>query len=119
MDGAGKVNTVLVTGTFTTGRPTAAEMRARWRWITGKHGRLEDAEFSRYLALTLDSLTLEGERLASFERWLECFATLVAGRGDARALGTEAAGLKLQLDEARSFSDGPGEASTSSSLLAA
>ena len=45
VDGAGRVNTVLVTGTFTTGRPTAKEMRLRRRWITGKQARLEDAEF--------------------------------------------------------------------------
>ncbi|HEV8246218.1 MAG TPA: AraC family transcriptional regulator, partial [Polyangiaceae bacterium] len=49
----------------------------------------------------LDTLTLEPENLSRYQRWLECFARLVAGQGDAQALAAEATAIWQQLEGAR------------------
>jgi len=97
----GRPPTVLVTGPFSTVRPTRADLLSRWRWLTGRAGHASDPAFSRYVAITLDTLLLEGEQLARFRRMVEILATLCAGRGDAHALGAEAYDLRTKVEAAR------------------
>jgi AraC-like DNA-binding protein len=93
---------LLVAGPFATSRPTSGEIRQRWLALTGSHGRLTDPEFSRYVATTLSTLTLEGPRLRAFERFLACFAALMSGRGVATTTAAQAERLRDQLIEVRS-----------------
>src|SRR6476659_7494067 len=88
-----RVHAVLVTGPFATHRPKSEEVLERWRWLTGRQGHPSDPEFAHYLSMTLDALTLEGEQIGRYQRWLECFAALVGGQGDAQALASR--GLEL------------------------
>ena len=96
----GSLRALLVAGPFATARPTSAEILDRWFRITGAHGRVTDPAFSRYLAATLDTLTLEGSLFHTFERLLSCFARLVSGRGDTHRLASEAEGLHQKVLEA-------------------
>src|SRR5262245_5451693 len=57
-----RVDAVLVTGPFATRRPRSEDIQERWRWLTGRQGHPSDPEFAHYLSMTLDTLTLEGER---------------------------------------------------------
>ena len=51
----GRAPTVLVTGPFSTARPTRADLLSRWRWLTGRAGHASDPAFSRYVGVTLDA----------------------------------------------------------------
>jgi AraC-like DNA-binding protein len=95
------VGAVLVTGPFATTRPTSAQILERWQRLTGRTGDPADAELSHYTATTLATLTLEGDLLAAYLRLLECYASLLGGRGDARALSVEAGVLRARLGEVR------------------
>jgi AraC-like DNA-binding protein len=95
------IHAVVATGPFAISRPSSAEILERWHWLTGQHPHPSDPEFSHYLAVTLDTLLLEGEQMARYQRLVECFASLSAGTGDARALATEVAALRTKLEEAR------------------
>jgi AraC-like DNA-binding protein len=95
------VHAILVTGPFATERPTSRDVLERWHGITGRHGHPSDPEFSHYLSVTLSTLLLEGEQLGRYQRMLECFALLSAGRGDARALAAEAAALREVIEQTR------------------
>jgi AraC-like DNA-binding protein len=97
------VHAVLVTGPFSTERPTSRDILERWFAITGRHGHPSDPEFSLYLSMTLQTLLLEGDQLGRYQRMLECFASLSAGRGDARALAAEAAALREEIEQTRFF----------------
>ncbi|HEV8245820.1 MAG TPA: helix-turn-helix domain-containing protein, partial [Polyangiaceae bacterium] len=96
-----RVQAVLVSGPFATERPTASEILERWYSLTGRQGHPSDLEFSHYVSSTLETLTLEGDQLRRYERFLECVALLIAGSGDARALADEAASLGGKLEETR------------------
>jgi AraC-like DNA-binding protein len=96
---------VLVTGPFATRRPTSADVLERWKWLTGHQGHPSDPEFARYLSLTLATVTLEGELLTSYERWLGCYARMIAGQGDAHTIAVEATKLQGKLQAARFVDD--------------
>jgi len=99
--GAGASLGILVTGPFTLARPTSADLRARWRWLTGRSARASDPEFARYLATTLATTTFEGSQLESFRQLMECFARVLAGQGQAEKLAREAETLQEQLRDNR------------------
>jgi AraC-like DNA-binding protein len=97
----GAVEALLITGPFSTRRPTSAEVSERWRWLTGRHGHVSDPAFADYVAATLATLTLEDDQLGRYQRWLEVLALMLAERGDLRALGAEAAQLSAKLEATR------------------
>lgn len=96
----GAVVGVLVCGPFATARPTSADILERWRWITGRHGHPSDPEFSHFLALSLNVLTLNASQVQSLERWLACYTRVMVGDPDARTLATEATALGAKLQRA-------------------
>jgi AraC-like DNA-binding protein len=100
MDGD-EARAILVSGPFACARPTSAALLERWYAMSGSQGKLTDPSFSRYVSATLDTLTLEGPLLGSFERLLMCFAALVAGRGEPTALAREAERIRATLATAR------------------
>ncbi|HEV8246145.1 MAG TPA: hypothetical protein VGP93_10275, partial [Polyangiaceae bacterium] len=101
---SGEVRGILVAGPFAVAPPTSAALLARWHSMTGTQGRLTDASFAEYAALTLSTLTLEGALATAFERLMVGFAKLVSGQGDPSALGAEIETLSLELRETR-FAD--------------
>jgi AraC-like DNA-binding protein len=96
----GAVVGTVVCGPFATARPTSTDMLERWRWITGRHGHPSDPEFSHFLALSLNVLTLSASQLQSLERWLACYTRLLVGAPNARTLSMEAAALGAKLQRA-------------------
>ncbi|HEV8246825.1 MAG TPA: hypothetical protein VGP93_13700, partial [Polyangiaceae bacterium] len=52
-----RIGGTLVVGPFVTARPTSDEVLTNWRTLTGKHGRMGDPEFARYLSIRLSTLT--------------------------------------------------------------
>jgi AraC-like DNA-binding protein len=92
---------VLVAGPFAVARPTSADILHRWFDLTGSHGRLGDTSFSRYVSLSLSTLTLDDVLLAAFERLVSCFAELVAERGDPKALAEGINSARTALARAR------------------
>jgi AraC-like DNA-binding protein len=99
--GMDRIESVLISGPFATERPTSTGILERWRWLTGRHGHPSDPEFAYYLSMTLGTLTLEPEQIDSFQRLLEGFASLIAGRGNPRALSNEARALTQKVEQAR------------------
>src|SRR5262249_770814 len=95
------VHAVVVSGPVATSVPTTADVLERWRSLTGRQGHPSDPEFSHFVSITLGTLLVEGERLDRYQRLLECFATLCAGRGDAHALAEESWALRTKLEDAR------------------
>jgi AraC-like DNA-binding protein len=71
---------VMIAGPFAVGSPTTSDLLARWRWLTGKHGRVSDAEFAHYVSMTLGTTTFSSAQLATFKRFLRCMAKLFRGR---------------------------------------
>jgi AraC-like DNA-binding protein len=96
-----KVEAFLVTGQFTTTRPTSTDLLERWRWLTGRQGHPADPEFAYYVSMSLAVLTLKPEQVTNFERLLTCMAKLMAGEKAARPLLTEADSLWFGLEESR------------------
>jgi AraC-like DNA-binding protein len=94
---------VLVAGPFARARPTAGDVLERWRTLSGAVGRAGDAEFLRYLSMTLGTLALEGNRTQLFQRVLARFGTLLEERGDPEALVREIRELGNELVPARRF----------------
>jgi AraC-like DNA-binding protein len=92
---------MVVTGPFARTRPTSADLRARWRWLTGRTARASDPEFTRYLATVLATATFEGDRLDVFRRWVETFARVLAGQGPIDALAAQAHTLAGMLEDVR------------------
>jgi AraC-like DNA-binding protein len=97
----GKVEAILVTGPFTTARPTSTDLLERWRWLTGRQGHPADPEFSYYVTLSLAVLTLKPEQVTNLERLLSCMAKLMGGEKPARPLLIEADSLWYGLEESR------------------
>jgi AraC-like DNA-binding protein len=97
----GTVHAVLVVGPIATARPTSLDILERWHVITGRHGHPSDPEFSHYLSVTLSTLLLEGEQLGHFRRMVESLASLCAGRGDARALASDASAYRERVEQTR------------------
>jgi AraC-like DNA-binding protein len=97
-----EVKAVLVAGPFLTRRPTTADVLERWFEMSRSHGRMSDPAFSRYLAKTLETLTLEGPLFSKLEQLMLVLARLAGEQGDPQELATEAATLKAALLEARS-----------------
>jgi AraC-like DNA-binding protein len=77
----GHADAVLVTGPFTTARPSSTDVLERWRALSGRQGDLADPEFSRYLAATLSTLVLEGADAAAFQELVEHIALLYSSQG--------------------------------------
>jgi AraC-like DNA-binding protein len=96
-----KVQAFLVTGPFTTARPTSTDLLERWRWLTGRQGHPADPEFAYYVTLSLAMLTLKPEQVTNLERLLSCMAKLMGGEKPARPLLTEADSLWYGLEESR------------------
>jgi AraC-like DNA-binding protein len=82
----GRSRGVLVAGPFATARPTAAQIRARWRALTGSEADVADSGFARYLAATLGTLTLDPGQVRALERTLFCLVSILVGPGDASEL---------------------------------
>jgi AraC-like DNA-binding protein len=99
--GGGRPWGTLAVGPFARSRPTSGEVRARWRWLSGTHGRLADPVFARYVAATLAVLTFDETRLDAFKRLVSCFAQLLGGTGSAAELAVDAAVWRAKLDDAR------------------
>jgi AraC-like DNA-binding protein len=97
----GNVEAVLISGPLGRRRPTAADLLERWRALTGREGHLSDPEFSHYVACVLETLTLDRELLHQYQSLLECYALLIAQRGDAEQLAHDALGLQQKLERAR------------------
>jgi AraC-like DNA-binding protein len=102
---AGGVRAILVVGSFATARPQAADIRERWRHLSGSHGKSGDPAFLSYVTATLAIATLEAPLLATFRSFLGCFANLLAARGSATALASRAARLRTRLAEAHFCAD--------------
>ena len=92
---------VLVAGPFATARPTSGSILDRWRWLTGRQGRLTDPEFHWYMRESLAVLVLDKKREGALERLLECLAGLMAGQGSASELANQAYVLRAELEKAR------------------
>jgi AraC-like DNA-binding protein len=97
----GKTSAFLTAGPFLTSRPTAVDVLARWRRLTGRQGHPDDPEFSHYLSMTLAALVLEGPRVATFQRFGTLVARLLAGEADGQAVLAQAERLHAQLEQAR------------------
>ena len=96
-----KVEAILVTGPFSTARPTSTDLLERWRWLTGRQGHPADPEFAYYVSMTLSVLTLKAEQVANFEKLLTRLARLMSGEQPARRLLTQADSLWYKLEESR------------------
>jgi AraC-like DNA-binding protein len=96
-----RVDGVLVAGQFAVAEPTAAQVLERWHELTGSQGHLGDPVFSRYLAATLSTLTLEGPLLDAFERMMTCYAGVVGVQGSPEVLAAEAAAMRQKLQTTR------------------
>jgi AraC-like DNA-binding protein len=75
---------VLVTGPFALERPTSSSLYARWREISGRHGQISDPEFSRFVAVVLETLTLGRADLLAFTRLVGALADALAKHGGTR-----------------------------------
>jgi len=83
----GEVAGYLVCGPFLTEAPSASAIAAQWRALTGREARATDPEFSMYIKAVLDTLLLQGQRLADFLDFMRSLAAVIAGEDDAaRAL---------------------------------
>jgi AraC-like DNA-binding protein len=103
--GQGSIQQMLATGPFSRQRPTSSDILDRWRSLSGRHGHLSDPQFAHYVSMSLSTVVLDDKQLRAFRRLMVCFASLLAGRGDAEALAEEVARLKVDLLEAR-FAEG-------------
>jgi AraC-like DNA-binding protein len=91
---------VLITGPFSRARPTSADVLTRWRSITGRQGHPSDAQFARYLSMTLATLTLEGDLLSRYQRFVECYAGLLSGQAGPEVF-SEGWAHAVEIDRAR------------------
>jgi AraC-like DNA-binding protein len=98
---SGKAIAILVTGPFSLARPSATQVRERWRWLTGRQADLGDPGFVSYLSLTLSSLVLDGRSLRTFRALVERLVRLMVGQGDAARLTNEAESLRTDLEGSR------------------
>jgi AraC-like DNA-binding protein len=71
---------ILIAGPFAVGRPTSSDLLTRWRWLTGKHGRMSDPEFVHYASTALGTTTFSRSELQIFQRLLRRVARLFRGR---------------------------------------
>jgi AraC-like DNA-binding protein len=94
-------DTVLVTGPFSTRRPTSAEVQQRWRWLTRTHAHAGDPELGHYLAMTLGTATFEGPLLGVLLRFAVAFCQLLTGSGSAEAIAVETRALREKLATVR------------------
>lgn len=78
----GSVRQILISGPFFRSAPTAEELVARWRALTGRTAHLNDPEFSQYLTAALSTALLEDRHVAWLEEALCRTAEVVVGRGD-------------------------------------
>jgi len=91
----------LVAGPFAVARPTSRDIQSRWHAVTGSYGQPSDPEFLHYVSTTLQTTTLEGDRLDALRRLLGCLASLLAGEGNTDRLAAEVLALRDKLDEVR------------------
>jgi AraC-like DNA-binding protein len=92
----------LVVGPFATARPTSGDVLARWRSLSGSHGRLGDPMFAHYVSVTLETLTLEGPLIDHFRRLLVCLSLLFGEGRPADGVAEEIGLLRSKLAPARS-----------------
>jgi AraC-like DNA-binding protein len=98
----GRSVAVLASGSFSTTRPTSADVLTRWHWLTRRRGHPSDPEFAHYLSVTLSTLVLEGRHTRDFEKMLLCFVKLLSGGRGARETLAEADALRASLQATRS-----------------
>ncbi len=92
---------ILISGPFSVGRPASSDLLGRWRWLTGKHGRVSDPEFAHYVTMTLETTTFVGAELDAFKRLLRRLADLFRGRGQHDALLREIEAARNELGHVR------------------
>jgi AraC-like DNA-binding protein len=97
----GDVKGMLVVGPLSLGRPTSADLIVRWRRLTGGQAQLADPDFSHYLSMTLDTLTLDEPQLAELRRLLAHFAALLGGERSSPRIVREVDAARANLNEAR------------------
>jgi AraC-like DNA-binding protein len=97
----GEVVGVLVSGPFATRAPTAADILARWKWLTGRAGHPADPEFAWYLRDALGMVVLDRHQTRALERLLSCFAQLMSGEGSADQLTNTCNLMRVELERAR------------------
>jgi AraC-like DNA-binding protein len=83
--GAGGRLGVLVTGPFALERPSSSGLYARWREISGRQGQTSDPEFSRFVAVVLETLTLGRADLVALTRLVGALADALAEKGGTRS----------------------------------
>ena len=79
----GEVAGYLVCGPFLTEAPSASAIAAQWKALTGREARATDPEFSMYIKAVLDTLLLQGQRLADFLDFMKNLGAVIAGENDA------------------------------------
>src|SRR5450432_1036222 len=92
---------VLMAGPVAFRHPTAAEVTERWRAISGVQPQLADPAFSRYLAATLETVTLDGKLPEAFASLMTCFAKALRGGADAVKASGQAEALAETVIQAR------------------
>jgi AraC-like DNA-binding protein len=97
----GRVRALIVTGPFLTARPTSADILERWRTVTGEQGHPNDPEFLHYVTAMLETLVLDGRRLATFTQMVEALALLLGGQGAPDDIRQQIASLDRELGAAR------------------
>jgi AraC-like DNA-binding protein len=98
---SGRAIALLISGPFRLERPTATEILERWHDLTDRQGHLTDPEFASYLATTLGTLVLEGDRASKFEELLVCLSKLIAQQGRADVAANRADALRVELERVR------------------
>jgi AraC-like DNA-binding protein len=96
-----EVVAVLVVGPFARARPTAADVLARWRTLTGRQGHPADPEFAGYLSASLSTLVFDRAQVAAFRRLLESWVLLASGEGRPEVLANTIEKERVVLDGAR------------------
>jgi AraC-like DNA-binding protein len=98
---SGKIEAVMVVGSFLGARPSSAEILARWRELSGRTGHPTDPEFSAYFAELGRTLVLDEKQASAFETLVGCVAQLLSGEGDAERAANQASALRAKLRSAR------------------
>jgi AraC-like DNA-binding protein len=91
------VRHALVAGPFALAWPTSSEILDRWRWLTGRQGRMSDPEFAHYVAMVLSIPVFEGAAANTFRQLVECLAVLMVGEGDAEAVFAKVVAMRASL----------------------
>jgi AraC-like DNA-binding protein len=92
---------VLLVGPFGTERPSATDLLARWKALTGRQGHPSDPAFAHFVSMSLSTLVLDTAEVRSFSRLIALFGALIAGTAAAETLRVELDELMAGLAAAR------------------